>query len=1036
EQGLDICGYEYLSEENRFDVTVHVPAGYLHAILEVHDGVGGWEVLIGGRLNGSAAEVTFRVAEANDFRMVRVRAGTDYWFPTPPRSGDEVYGVHYGLGRGEGSVITGNGGPGSGVDGEDGTGTGVSCVLNLEQQIGHVLNRLAYGPSPEDVQQVSESGVGAYIRQQLDPESVSDFGNTALESRVSALFEPVIPKATDTLIPQRVIWKYRKGTSAPAANWREVGFSDLFWESGTTGIGYGDNDDVTVLEDMRRFGNESGYLTICMRKRFEVSDPAALGQLILNMVYDDGFVAYLNGEEVARSNVTGTTPAFDQVASVAGGNVDQSDPGQFVLGSAAELLQPGSNVLAIQVHNSIITSSDLSADPWLTYTTEPIENAIGSLHALQDLMHVRGIYSRRQLKSVMGEFWENHFTTDGNKVEEKLFEISSGAVAGNSLLEDQIEREAARAEFEEYDFFYENGLGNFGDLLLYSASSPPMLIYLDNILNRKAEPNENYAREILELYGFGADNRYTQTDIEELARCFTGWTLKKTLPENRLPFPASVRTPDTAPSLEVEQESEVISLGAGWRYFKGRSEPSPEPDGSPGLAWTLSGFSDQAWASGSTGLGYGDGDDATILTDMRYNYVSVYLRRPFVVSSPDAIDDLVLELSYDDGYVAYLNGTEIGRSYSMRDGGVPPVFDRLAQSLHEASEGPDLISLTQFSHLLKPAPEENILAIQVHNFTIDSSDLSLAPRILARNYSPTSVAPDDPRGVWTFRFDPAEHDTGEKTLFAGTSWERVIPADRTGAEGVQDAVEIIDHMVSHPSTSEFIVIKLVNKFVSDEITLDTYHERTADEALLDLVDGGIEAWYSTNPPGHIATVLEKLFDPDDQANAFWSAVSYRNKIKSSIEFINSACRALGGEVINGNLRIRNEEMGMTLFEREDPDGYPESGVEWMDTLSLLERIKYCQAVAANERYGGIEWDLEGLMTDRNLGTIDEVLDYFDSLIFHGHLTHQRRGGILNFANRDDAQFPSPADDLTGGAREERFRKAIGLMLSAPEFQFQ
>jgi uncharacterized protein (DUF1800 family) len=76
----------------------------------------------------------------------------------------------------------------------------------------------------------------------------------------------------------------------------------------------------------------------------------------------------------------------------------------------------------------------------------------------------------------------------------------------------------------------EGSLGSFYDLLLASAAGVPMLIYLDSYLNLAGDPNENYAREILELHTMGVDNGYNQNDIEELARCFTGWTLCKKAP--------------------------------------------------------------------------------------------------------------------------------------------------------------------------------------------------------------------------------------------------------------------------------------------------------------------------------------------------------------------------------------------------------------------------------------------------------------------------------------------------------------------------
>ena len=139
------------------------------------------------------------------------------------------------------------------------------------------------------------------------------------------------------------------------------------------------------------------------------------------------------------------------------------------------------------------------------------------LSELQELVHLRGIYAERQLQAVLGEFWENHFTTDYEKQVEYLKDIDEYddirdmSEADEDRIDDQIDIEVATMEWQEYDFFHRNALGNFGDLLLYSATSPAMLIYLDNVLSERGEPNENYPREILELYAFGEGNRYTQT---------------------------------------------------------------------------------------------------------------------------------------------------------------------------------------------------------------------------------------------------------------------------------------------------------------------------------------------------------------------------------------------------------------------------------------------------------------------------------------------------------------------------------------------
>lgn len=112
----------------------------------------------------------------------------------------------------------------------------------------------------------------------------------------------------------------------------------------------------------------------------------------------------------------------------------------------------------------------------------------------------RAAFSNRQLYERMVEFWSDHFNISFNEVR-------------YLMLVDQ--REVIR----------KNALGNFHTMLKASAHSAAMLEYLDNTRNRRTTLNENYAREIMELHTMGADGGYTQTDVRELARCLTGWTL-------------------------------------------------------------------------------------------------------------------------------------------------------------------------------------------------------------------------------------------------------------------------------------------------------------------------------------------------------------------------------------------------------------------------------------------------------------------------------------------------------------------------------
>lgn len=892
------------------------------------------------------------------------------------------------------------------------------------EQAGHVLNRLAYGPSPEDLQRIQDMGVTGYIQGQLTPETIDESDNQALNARETALFGEVIPATETHLIKVGAIWRYFKGTQEPPANWLTVTFDDEAWLAGPTGIGYGDRDDETVLSDMRRTGNQSGYLSVYARHRFDLSEAErqAIGELLFRIDFDDSFQARLNGVNVARRNLPGGLVSHDQRALA---SHEAGTPETFDITAYKALLRTGENVLTVQVHNRSITSSDLSCIPELVNRIRlpgPPLVTIKGIDELQQLAHVRGLYARRQLQTVLAEFWENHFTTDADKLAEYFDELQNSD-ASDAMSLDQARAEAAQVEYREYQFFHNHALGHFGDLLLYSATSPSMLVYLDNVLNVKGAANENYAREILELSAFGVDNGYTQKDIEELADCFTGWTVVKLRPDELSPFPVSALVPPTESGVKVQDEI-LIDLGDDWRYFKGQSEPSAD--------WAHQGFDDSAWLTGPTGIGYGDGDDATVLSDMRNRYTSVYLRREFQVGDLDDAEGLILEVAYDDGYVAYLNGQEIGRSKSMEGRGTPPRHDQTSDENHEVTEPVELVNLMPYQHLLRTG--ENVLGLQVHNTSRGSSDLSILPRLKRRRILPGSVENGDRYGVWTFRFDPDQHDTGRKVLYADTPYEMEVPAGRSGPAGVWDALNAILAMDRHPSTAEYICIKLIQRFVSDQISLAAVKDGSVAPELAALLADAVAAWHSTERPGHIATVMETLLDPEDQANLFWSDMTYRSKVKTPIEYINSSLRGLGAEASGQDLPKLNDDMGMHLFTRDDPDGYSELGLDWMDTSSMLARIDFVRALAANDN-PAFQWDSQTLLS-QGLVTPEQIVSHFDRHLFQNTLSDASRILLLDSLITDQSGRLSPLNPADPVEFRQRVQATVGLMLSLPQWHFQ
>lgn len=139
------------------------------------------------------------------------------------------------------------------------------------------------------------------------------------------------------------------------------------------------------------------------------------------------------------------------------------------------------------------------------------------LKETQQAALLRAVYSRHQLRESLADFWTNHFN---------IYAIKND---GRFLIPVDTER-VLRPHL----------LGKFRDLLTGSANSPAMLAYLDNNLNRKGVANENYARELLELHTVGVNSGYTLNDIQEVARCFTGWTVQTGLRRGMFAFDPSL----------------------------------------------------------------------------------------------------------------------------------------------------------------------------------------------------------------------------------------------------------------------------------------------------------------------------------------------------------------------------------------------------------------------------------------------------------------------------------------------------------------
>jgi hypothetical protein len=159
-------------------------------------------------------------------------------------------------------------------------------------------------------------------------------------------------------------WKYTLGSQALDTNWRNLSFNDASWLSGNGGIGFSDDDDSTIIDPS---------VSLMMRKTFTVSDTSRILNAIFRMDYDDGFVAYLNGVEIGRSNMATYfgRPNWDELAF-------QPHEAQMFQGMPSDsfylshdflkaVLRQGTNVLSVETHDRVVVSTDMSSLPFLFF---------------------------------------------------------------------------------------------------------------------------------------------------------------------------------------------------------------------------------------------------------------------------------------------------------------------------------------------------------------------------------------------------------------------------------------------------------------------------------------------------------------------------------------------------------------------------------------------------------------------------------------------------------------------------------------------
>ncbi len=365
--------------------------------------------------------------------------------------------------------------------------------LTADEAIFHALNRLAYGPRPGDVERVRQMGLSKWIDQQLNPNSIDD---KALEARLGDY--PTLKMSTTNLMEQYPQPKPAEKEAAKRAQ--------------------------AQLEQQQQSRSDAAAALVAKDMEADLS---------------------ARQTAVAQKDAPSSTPQGD--ATDAGAN----PPSPMKQDPAME----NSGAKGAGKRKALGGGDPNNVPRAIAEDSKRPQRVVAEL-AMAKV--TRAIYSERQLQQVMDDFWFNHFNVFAGKGEDRYYLTAY-----------------------ERDVIQPHTLGKFKDLLTASAKSPAMLFYLDNFLSadpraaqREAQQryarqmaryrgwgpppvppnaqkknnerglNENYGRELMELHTLGVDGGYTQKDVTEVARCFTGWTIEKPRQNPEFKFDERLHDPD------------------------------------------------------------------------------------------------------------------------------------------------------------------------------------------------------------------------------------------------------------------------------------------------------------------------------------------------------------------------------------------------------------------------------------------------------------------------------------------------------------
>jgi hypothetical protein len=563
-----------------------------------------------------------------------------------------------------------------------------------------------------------------------------------------------------TLIPTGSVWKYLDNGTDQGSGWTALSFNDAAWASGPAELGYGDLSgglptEATVVEDNPTPGYNAAdtdrYITTYFRRNFVVTNAAAVSNLTLRLLRDDGAVVYINGTEVRRDNMPVGGVSYLTLALAAIGGSDETT---FFVTTTNAPLNNGTNVIAVEIHQNTNTSSDISFDLELianvvegaaiTNTTAPYVLSrnpaagatVSTLTSVQvtfsevvvgvdagDLL-VNGVpatgvsggansytftFPQPALGTVNITWTNSHGITDqGNPplafngaASSNIWSYTLADVVAPTVLSKVPGAGSSLTNLTQITVnFSENVTGvGAGDLLINGSPASGLAV------NSGSSYTFSFAQPAAGTINISWIVGHGITDTSPSANAFnaTGpgatWSYILTVPPTVL-----------------------VASNAVWRFVRGTNDGS-----SPDIGWRQIGFNEAGWiapwSNAPAPFYYGDPyAPGTELLDMQNNYQCVLLRKEFVIAAPSGVSNFIYKHQSDDGFVLWINGTE---AFRFNMGGAPTDPPYISAGINNAAEpnntGAAYITATSTTGLGALVAGTNIVAVQAFNQSLGGS---------------------------------------------------------------------------------------------------------------------------------------------------------------------------------------------------------------------------------------------------------------------------------------------------------------------------